>query len=209
MGKEAVSVMDQGKPVPLRRQQRDFTRQRLVDSARELFVQNGPRATSIDDIARAAGTSRATFYAHFTDKQDVIRELARGMWEAALAIYQQFGALEDWSHASIGGWMRMLFDAWESHAATTGIVVQELISELRADFLEKLELRVDALMSGNPLWQRFSPAEGRRRACLLLFQLERALEAHHYGGWTDDREALRLTLTDIWVVTLTSPVQPA
>ncbi len=199
-------MMNRVKPAPLRRQQRDFTRQKLVDAARELFVQNGPRATSIDDIAKAAGTSRATFYAHFTDKQDVIRELARGMWEAAFAIYEQFGDLHDWSRPSIDAWMRQLFDAWESHSAATGIVVQELISELRADFLEKLELRVDALMHANPLWNRFSPSEGRRRACLLLFQLERTMEAHHYGGWTDDREALLATLADIWVGTLNSPM---
>lgn len=195
-------MIDPPKPIPLRRQQRDFTRQRLVDAARELFVRNGAKATSIDDIAKAAGTSRATFYAHFTDKQDVIRELARGMWEAAFAIYEQFGTLKDWSYPSIEGWMRQLFDAWERHSAATGIVVQEMISELRADFLEKLELRVDALMSDNPLWNRFSPAEARRRASLLLFQLERAMEAHHYGHWTDDRDALLATLTEIWVRTL-------
>ena len=66
-------MVPDSKPIPLRRQQRDFTRQRLVDAARELFVRNGAKATSIDDIAKAAGTSRATFYAHFSDKQDVIR----------------------------------------------------------------------------------------------------------------------------------------
>lgn len=199
-------VTNPAKPIPLRRQQRDFTRQRLVDAARELFLSKGARATSVDDIAKAAGTSRATFYAHFTDKQDVIRELARGMWEAAFTVYGEFSKLDSWTHASIGGWMGRLFEAWERHAGTTGIVVQELISELRADFLEKLEQRVDVLIGHNPLWNRFSREEGRRRACLLLFQLERALEAHHYGGWTDDRQALLLTLTDIWVTTLNSDV---
>ena len=74
--------MNQANPIPLRRQQRDFTRQKLVDAARELFKRNGTRGTSIDDIAKAAGTSRATFYAHFTDKQDVIREFANGTLHA-------------------------------------------------------------------------------------------------------------------------------
>ena len=52
-------MITQAKPIPLRRQQRDFTRQRLVDAARELFVRNGTRATSIDDIAKAAEYLRA------------------------------------------------------------------------------------------------------------------------------------------------------
>jgi AcrR family transcriptional regulator len=194
--------MNQAKPIPLRRQQRDFTRQRLVDAARELFVRNGTRATSVDDIAKAAGTSRATFYAHFTDKQDVIREFARSMWETAFTLYKHFGALTEWNHKSIGGWMREMFEAWDQNAETTYIVIQEMPSELRADFLAQMEHRADALMSDNPLWNRFSPEEGRRRAYLLILQLERCMDAWHYGGWKNDRDALLATLTDIWVATL-------
>jgi AcrR family transcriptional regulator len=194
--------MSQLKPVPLRRQQRDFTRQRLIDAARQLFLKNGTRATSVDDIAKAAGTSRATFYAHFTDKQDVIREFARTMWETAFAVYHQFGELKEWNHRTIGGWMRELFDAWDQNADTTYIVIQEMPSELRADFLAQMEQRVDALMSDNPLWSRFDEGEARRRASLLIFQLERSMDAAHYGGWKEDREALFKTLVDIWVATL-------
>lgn len=201
--------MNQAKPTPLRRQQRDFTRQRLIDAARALFVKNGTRATSVDDIAKAAGTSRATFYAHFTDKQDVIREFARSMWETAFAVYHRFGELKEWNHATVGGWMRELFDAWEKNADTTYIVIQEMPTELRADFLAQMEQRVEVLMSDNPLWERFAPAEGRRRATLLIFQLERCMDAAHYGGWKDDREAVFNTLVDIWVATLTSPMRGA
>ena len=57
-------------------------------------------------------------------------------------------------------------------------------------------------MSDNPLWDRFSPDEARRRAYLLIMQLERCMDAWHYGGWKNDREALLKTLTDIWVATL-------
>ena len=103
--------MNQAKPIPLRRQQRDFTRQRLVDAARELFVRNGTRATSVDDIAKAAGTSRATFYAHFTDKQDVIREFARSMWETAFTLYKHFGALTDWNRLNCG---RISWHRWKT-----------------------------------------------------------------------------------------------
>lgn len=192
------------KPIPLRRQQRDFTRQRLIDAARELFLRNGTRATSVDDIAKSAGTSRATFYAHFTDKQDVIRELMREVYETAFSIYAIFARLDAWTHESVGGWMHQVFDAWEAHADTTSIVLQEMPSELKADFLVQLQQRVDALIGDSPLWGRMAPGEAGRRARLLLFQLERCMEARHYGGWSEDRETLLRTLTDIWVQTLTS-----
>jgi AcrR family transcriptional regulator len=203
-GERTAKLMNQAKPIPLRRQQRDFTRQRLVDAARELFMRNGTRGTSVDDIAKAAGTSRATFYAHFIDKQDVIREFARSMWETAFAVYKEFAGLKEWTPKSIGGWMKTLFAAWDQNADTTYIVLQEMPSELRADFLAQMELRIDALMNGNPLWDRFTPEEGRRRASLLIFQLERCMDAFHYGGWKTDRNDLLATLTSIWVATLTA-----
>jgi AcrR family transcriptional regulator len=194
--------MTQAKPIPLRRQQRDFTRQRLIEAARALFIRDGTRATSVDDIAKAAGTSRATFYAHFTDKQDVIREFARSMWETAFALYERFGALEAWTPESIRGWMRDLFDAWDQNAETTLIVIQEMPSELRTEFREHMEQRIEALMGSSPLWGRFDPEEGRRRAALLIFQIERSMDAWHYGGWKTDREGLLETMVDIWLATL-------
>ena len=194
--------MSETKPVPLRKQQKDFTRQRLVDAARALFVKNGTRATSIDDIAKAAGTSRATFYAHFTDKQDVIRELARRMWETAFTLYQKFGSLPDWSHGSIGSWMREIFEAWERDADEVQLVVQEMAGELHSESYEDLKTRVTALMSPNPNWSRFEPEEAERRACVLIFQLERTMSAFHWGAWPTDREGLLKTLTDVWVATL-------
>lgn len=194
--------MNHAKPIPLRKQQKDYTRQRLVDAARGLFARDGTRGTSVDDIAKAAGTSRATFYAHFTDKQDVLRELARGMWETTFSLYERFGALEDWTHASISGWLHQIFEAWERDGESVYVVVQEMPGELQAEFLVDLQKRVAALMSSNRNWSRFSANEAERRACLLIFQLERSMSAVHWGGWTVDREALLQTLTDVWVSTL-------
>jgi len=192
------------KPAPLRQQQRDFTRRRLVDTARELFMQKGSRATSVDDISKAAGTSRATFYAHFANKQDIIRELANNMLQMAFAVYEQFSLLSEWNHQSINAWMSTLFDAWEANAGATYVVIEEIHSELRRDSVVQMEHRVNALIGDNVLWERFSQSEARRRAALLLFQLERGMDAWHYGGWKNDREMLMATFTDIWVATLST-----
>src|ERR1041384_7923076 len=107
--------MTQVKPIPLRKQQKNYTRQRLIQVARELFVKNGTQATGIDDIARAAGTSRATVYTHFAGKQDIIRELLQEMWDQALAMSEAFDALPDVSDTSIRRWMNQLFDTWDAY----------------------------------------------------------------------------------------------
>ena len=44
----------------------------LEDAAGELFLEQGYRATSIDDIAQRAGISRASFFNHRSTKSDVL-----------------------------------------------------------------------------------------------------------------------------------------
>ncbi|MFD0474935.1 TetR family transcriptional regulator [Nonomuraea thailandensis] len=45
----------------LREAQKEMTRKLLLDSGVELFVSKGYAATTVDDIASAAGTTRVTF----------------------------------------------------------------------------------------------------------------------------------------------------
>src|ERR1700692_2932257 len=120
--------------ISLRQRRRDFTRRRLLEAAGELFARQGTRGTSVENIARMACTSRATFYAHFSDKQDVIRELAQNTLQTAGALYERFGALADWNLITIADWMRQVFAAWERNASTTSAVIEEVPQEFKADF---------------------------------------------------------------------------
>src|ERR1700756_4261765 len=52
----------------LREAQKEFTRQRLLDAAEELFESVGYRSATIEEIANRAGANRATFYLHFQGK---------------------------------------------------------------------------------------------------------------------------------------------
>lgn len=48
------------------------TRQRIIDTAIELFFRNGVSATTLENIAEAASLTRGAIYWHFKNKQDVI-----------------------------------------------------------------------------------------------------------------------------------------
>ena len=47
----------------------------ILDSALAVFAERGYHASSIDDIAREAGVSKALIYEHFASKQDLYAEL--------------------------------------------------------------------------------------------------------------------------------------
>ncbi|MBL7034079.1 MAG: TetR family transcriptional regulator [Candidatus Delongbacteria bacterium] len=53
----------------------DATRRKLLDAAAEVFSRCGFAASRLEDIAREAGVTRGAIYWHFTNKQDLLRNL--------------------------------------------------------------------------------------------------------------------------------------
>lgn len=51
------------------------TRQRLLDAAERVFLEQGVAGTSLNDIAQAAGTTRGAIYWHFHDKADLFNAM--------------------------------------------------------------------------------------------------------------------------------------
>jgi AcrR family transcriptional regulator len=51
------------------------TYEKILASARQLFVQKGYTATSMRELAEAAGIGKATIYHHFPDKQAIVMAL--------------------------------------------------------------------------------------------------------------------------------------
>lgn len=58
----------------LREAQKQLTRDMIVERALELFTTKGYAATTIDEIAAAAGTTRVTFYAYYPSRSDLMRD---------------------------------------------------------------------------------------------------------------------------------------
>lgn len=50
---------------------------RILDAARRRYLRFGPRKTTMDEVAREAGCSRATLYAHFESKRALYAGLLR------------------------------------------------------------------------------------------------------------------------------------
>lgn len=49
----------------------------VLEGARLVFLQDGYEGASVDDIARAAGVSKATLYSYFPDKRLLFMEVAK------------------------------------------------------------------------------------------------------------------------------------
>ena len=53
---------------------RPAARDRILETAYELFARHGIQAIGVDEIIRQAGVAKATFYHHFPSKDDLVLE---------------------------------------------------------------------------------------------------------------------------------------
>jgi AcrR family transcriptional regulator len=82
---------------PVRRLRRAERREQLLTAATQAFARSGYAATSLDDIAAAAGISRVLLYRHFESKADLYRAvLDRAVARLAAAV-----GTRDFTYASI------------------------------------------------------------------------------------------------------------
>ena len=64
----------------------------VLSGAREVFLRDGFEGAAVDDIARAAGVSKATLYSYFPDKRLLFMEVAKR--ECLRQAEQAIGALD-------------------------------------------------------------------------------------------------------------------
>ena len=55
------------------------TKERILETALELFAQNGYLGTSMNDIARQLGFTKAALYKHYTSKQEILDRIVERM----------------------------------------------------------------------------------------------------------------------------------
>ena len=77
------------RPPPRRRLSAPERRRRIVAAAQEVFAQRGYHGSSLDEIARASGTSKALIYEHFESKRALHDALLE---EHAGALFERFQA---------------------------------------------------------------------------------------------------------------------
>lgn len=127
----------------------DSTRRAILDAARARFLRFGPRKTTMDEVAREAGCSRTTLYAHFRNMEDLYGRLLQQ--DAEDFIREAESALES------GGSARKK--------------IRRIVDVTRATYARNPVLRLavsgDAEMSLEPVAHAFTREQERRIIDLL------------------------------------------
>ncbi len=194
--------------VGLRKAQKEMTRNLLLDKALELFNDRGYASTTIDDIAAAVGTTRTTFYLHFTSKGDLVSSLVETVDEILTSIDNP--ALPDVVASNDRNQIKVFlghkFDQWSDikpyitathQAAAVEPNIQDTIDQW-------FDSAIDQMASGLNKAQRFDPETRRVRCALAFGELEFLSRRVMRLGWIVDRDKALEVMTDSWCHLLTA-----
>lgn len=199
-----------------RQVQKEATRQRILSTALELFVSRGYVATTVDDIAAAANTTRVTFYSHFESRRELMRALIHEL-NSILERHDEPGrrstasllvaAVREGSREKLGGWLREQAARWPLIkpyvlAATEAAAVDAEMHALLRGWIEEV---VADILEGLDAANRHEPDSRHFRGELAYITLERTAISWMRGDLDLATEPVLEVLTELWWKLLGAP----
>ena len=131
-------------------------REELLQLAATMFAERGLRATTVRDIADAAGILSGSLYHHFVSKEEMVDDILLGFLDWLFGRYQEIVDTEPNPLERLKGLFMASFDAIEHRHAQVVIYQDEakrLSSQPRFSYVEDLNRRqrkmwVDVLSQG-------------------------------------------------------------
>ncbi|AWR87770.1 transcriptional regulator, TetR family [Meiothermus taiwanensis WR-220] len=156
------------------------TRQALLQSARKAFAERGYAATSLEDLARTLGLTKAAVYHHFASKRELLEALLQeGLAETQRAIAQP-GTL----------YQRLMALALAYRGQVEPLTaLMTAYSSRRGGDLEAVELAREAMRRGLEqlagLLEQVAPGHGRALAVIFASIVHGAyMTAQHMPGYS-------------------------
>ncbi|HEU0197195.1 MAG TPA: helix-turn-helix domain-containing protein [Nevskiaceae bacterium] len=183
-------------------EQKKIYREKLVAAADALFCRRSYGAVSVDDIAKRARVSRATFYRHFTGKLDVFAALTDRFVVRLQPAQDVFGTAQHVDTEIFMAWIGLNLDLFRKNAALVGAIREAAAAEpvfFRDHAAAHIDHEVERLGQVLPAFRRAgSHAPAERMVRMQAHYLIRALQTFCYDvavtGWGEGVEAGTLLL---------------
>ncbi|MGH6633116.1 MAG: TetR/AcrR family transcriptional regulator, partial [Sphingopyxis sp.] len=148
-------------------QKRRQTRAAILEATGEVFAATPYVYATIDDIIRAAGVSRATFYMHFESKLALALAIYDGITVDWMELFDRLPPVATDDHRELTAWLKALAALYVDHGYVTALVGQLEVFE--PSFRQRLHNDRDALIDrlGVAGVGGFVGAAGKGEAALL------------------------------------------
>jgi len=187
---------------PRKRLTGEERRAAILDSALSVFAQRGYHASSIDDIARDGGISKALIYEHFASKQDLYAELLE---QHAGVLFSALSEAISEAGRSASARLVVGFDAFygfvEEHRVAWRMLFREATDPEAVAVLDRVTAEVTAFVAGliaeDPGTRRGDDDEAREHRVQVLAQLLVGAVQSLASWWADHEELPRRRIVEM------------
>jgi AcrR family transcriptional regulator len=175
----------------------------ILESALAVFAQRGYHASSIDDIAREGGVSKALIYEHFASKQDLYAELLE---QHAGHLFSVLAEAISEAGTSASARLAVGFDAFygfvEEHRVAWRMLFREATDPEAVAVLDRITAEVTSFVAGviaeDPGTRRGGDDEGAREQRIqVLAQLLVGAVQSLANWWADHQELPRRRIVEM------------
>ncbi|WEH39194.1 TetR/AcrR family transcriptional regulator [Streptomyces sp. NBC_01218] len=195
----------------LREAQKRMTRRLLLESGLGLFKTKGYAATTVDEIATAAGTTRVTFYAYFSSRSELMKALID---EQLNEVLHRVGSADhgstatglvatvaDGSPEAITAWLRRTAESWPAirpiiRIGRDAAVIDPELTDLVERWMEEA---IGDITEGLAAAGRLEPHQRHFRGVLAMAQLDFVAQNWAGSDWKLDHEQMLEELSTSWV----------
>ncbi|WP_072686939.1 TetR/AcrR family transcriptional regulator [Rhodococcus marinonascens] len=126
-------------------------RAELLEIAAGLFAERGLRATTVRDIADAAGILSGSLYHHFDSKESMVDEILRGFLDDLFGKYREIVASERDNRAMLEALVTTSYEAIDASHSAVAIYqdeVKHLVANERFAYLSELKTEFREMWMG-------------------------------------------------------------
>ncbi len=142
------------------------TRQLLQDALRVLFQEKEYSAISVQDIAARATVNRATFYAHYTDKQDLAASVLKA--ELHAAVIGQFAEYPAWTRENLVEFAVVIFEFLGNMPNSCPKTTQELQDTVGITLQDEIFTIIQTWLSRSSAYRQQFPGSSKEAVATVL-----------------------------------------
>ena len=187
------------------------TKERILETALELFAQNGYLGTSMNDIAERLGFTKAALYKHYTSKQEILDKIVERMNEMDYERAESYempetepdGFAEAYLHTpipKIRAYSMAQFDHWTKETFSANFRKMLTLEQYRDQELAKLYhdyLATGPVMYMAAIFRKFADSDEQAMQLALEFYGPMFLLYSVYDGAKDKAAVAAMLETHI------------
>jgi len=182
-------------PAPRRRMPAPLRREGILAAAEEVFARRGYHGAALDDIAQAAGISKALIYEHFASKRELHASLVNAHVEEIFQRLQASAAADRPGEERLRDGIDAFLSFVEEHRDAWRALFRDAADPEVGDVIERVQAQATAVIAALIAADPEAPRESEQAIEMHAALLSGAVQSLA-NWWHDHQDVPRATLVD-------------